>query len=199
MNLVDWAACEQLGVLTAGRGEPRTWSVERHLVDQIGVKFMGGSLYDPRDVRWTHAVPNRRAAGVIADVAAQTLRDKLDALDHHYTGYHARDRRSFETVHEDALTWWIIAVWKHFPKSLWLEVAELAEGRPFTLFGVVNVSVGTGDPTVFLETRPAAPIVEARKALVQRIDHWSAGAHSALRTPGLHCSRCPDKECPVRP
>ena len=199
----DWAACQQLWLLRRDRPEPKTWTPARLIRERVGEALTGKppSQADP-PVRWTPTIGERRAVGVNSDLIAQAIRDKWDDNGHHLTGYHDREYRAFETCNGEAgeLTWWLVDIGARPGWAVWLEVAEIAADREGTTHvGVLTCRLRAWphDPEVTAEQREFVPIkrVMAQQVVVQE---RAAVFGEADRTPGLHCARCPDRQCPVR-
>ena len=201
----DWAACQQLWMLRRGRPEPKTWTPARLIRERVGEALTGKppSQADP-PVRWTPTIGERRAVGVNAAMIAQAIRDQLDAAGHHLTGYHERQYRAYETVGDEnpVLTWWLLDIGTRPGWAVWLECADIASHREgVTHLGVITCRLRAWphDPEVSLEQRPAAPVEPILQRIADMQSAFVEFPHAAPdRTPGLHCARCPDRQCPVR-
>ena len=197
----DWAACQHLWLLRRGRQEPRTWPVSRLIRELVGSNMTGKPRAEsPPPIRWSSECKGLHAARLLADMIAQAIRDHLLAAGHHLTGYHEREYRAYETVGDEnpVLTWWLLDIGTRPGWAVWLECADIASHREgVTHLGVITCRLRAWphDPEVSLEQRPAAPVTKIyeRQAFMQSMDNIVPD-----RTPGLHCARCPDRQCPVR-
>ena len=198
----DWAACQTLWLLRRGRPEPKTWPVSRLVRERVGEELTGKAPTRAEPpVRWTREVKDGRSVGILRATLAQAIRDKWDELGHHPTGYHEREYRAYETVGDEnpVLTWWLLDIGIRPGWAVWLECADIASHREgVTHLGVITCRLRAWphDPEVSLEQRPAAAIIDLLGE--QRLRMEVAALKKADRTPGLHCARCPDRQCPVR-
>ena len=98
------------------------------------------------------------------------------------------------------LTWWLLDIGARPGWAVWLEVADIAADREGTThLGVITCQLRAWphDPEVTAEQREAKPIMAVAK-MQRGYFQLKATEVGTDRTPGLHCSRCPDSVCPVR-
>ena len=202
-EIADWIGCQQLWYLRRGVDTSRSWSAPRLVREFAGIVLTGKPATNPLPhVRWGDAgIRGEHAAHVTATVAARLVNTAWADAGHSYSGYHSREMEAFETVAADGLAWWWLDIGTRPSPAAWLEVADIASDREgVTHLGVLRVRLRTWpqEPKLDTELRPAALIVHALR--IQRaIQEGSAKAGIFDRTPGHHCTRCPDSGCRVRP
>lgn len=209
-EIADWAACQHLWSLRRGRPAPRTWSVYRLIREHVGALLTGSPVAMDTPVKWSSDIRHGRQACVVGDNIIGQIRAHFDGIGHHMTGYYEREHRAFESVlgfTDDAVTiadegmyWWLLDIGQRPSWTAWLEVADIARDRECTHLGVIFAKVRKwpADPEVTFNTRPAGKIKAINDEQETVKESLLDSGMPFDRTPGMHCIRCPDQQCPVR-
>ena len=215
-DITRWAACEQYG-LTAGQrtrgGAPSAAAVVgtlAHAALERGMEYAAAYAHDffPDRIRWDSVTPALPTAFTQARNIAVAARHEIErvgltimAQEEHVELDEAEgafDLMCYSPALGDVI---IDLKTGALPSTAWLQVGGycFASGPNVKYGGVLHVPRRPQEREVVarLDVRPASGLVRAYATAYKRIQDVYKG-QEAVRTPGLHCTRCPLTECAVR-
>lgn len=155
----------------------------------------------PRTVRFDKTTPTARHADLAANAIAHAARLKLDDEGWWFVDHELWPDEDvvWSEIHNrhawlELRTGPVGAAWLDLGQRL--DAIELGTGVPYLAI-VVHVPRAAGGNIVNFDARPSGNVVRAWQAWNARIEALEDGAQPT-RSPGFHCRRCGDHQCPVR-